>query len=298
LNLNQLKIFYACGRHHTFSDAAEEIFLTQPAVTMQIRELEGYLGIDLFHRTGKRIELTEAGRILLKYARKIFDLATAAETSIMQIKDLKTGTLLIGTNKVYIKYVMPSIVSSFQEKYPGIHVNLYGGSASEIIESLINHKIELGIVPAKPPYPPQLKVIPFTQEELVLGLAPNHPLNKKRSISIQDLAHEPLVIREKGSYTREIILDRYRKAKIKPRILTEANSWDFIKEQVASGNGIAFLAEWTLKEELAAGSLKTRILTEGPFTFNVDIVCLKRRSISPSAQVFIDLLIKSKRGSD
>jgi len=295
LNLNQLKIFYTCGKHHTFSDAAEELFLTQPAVTMQIRHLEDYFNMKLFHRHRKRIELTEAGKILFDYAQKIFDLAALAESSMRQLQDLKTGVLKIGTNKVYIKYMMPSIVSSFQKKYPEMHVNLYGGSSAEIVKSLIDHNIEFGVIPAKSSYPPQIKVLPFTHEELVLTLARDHPLNKKRKISIKDLAGEPLIIREKGSYTREIILERYRKAKIEPRIISEANNWDFIKEQAASGNGIAFLAEWTLKEEMAAGFLKTRILTEGPFKFNVDIVCLRDRSLSPSAKVFLDLLLESRK---
>lgn len=295
LNLNQLRIFYACGKHQTFSDAAEELLLTQPAVTIQIRELEAYLGMGLFHRRGKRIELTEAGRILFKYAQKIFDLAALAERSMWQLKDLKTGILKVGTNKVYIRYMMPRVVSSFQEKYPAVQVSLYGGSSAEIVKSLIDHNIELGVIPAKSSYPPQLKVIPFTQEELVLALARDHPLNRKPKISLEDLAKESLVIREKGSYTREIILDRYREAKIKPHILTEANSWDFIKEQVISGNGIAFLAEWTLKEELAAGSLNTRVISEGPFRFSVDIVYLKKRSISPLAEAFISLLLETKK---
>lgn len=295
LNLNQLRIFYACGKHQTFSDAAEELLLTQPAVTIQIRELEAYLGMGLFHRRGKRIELTEAGRILFKYAQKIFDLAALAERSMWQLKDLKTGILKVGTNKVYIRYMMPRVVSSFQEKYPAVQVSLYGGSSAEIVKSLIDHNIELGVIPAKSSYPPQLKVIPFTQEELVLALARDHPLNRKPKISLEDLAKESLVIREKGSYTREIILDRYREAKIKPHILTEANSWDFIKEQVIAGNGIAFLAEWTLKEELAAGSLNTRVISEGPFRFSVDIVYLKKRSISPLAEAFISLLLETKK---
>ncbi len=269
--------------------------MTQPAVTIQIRELEAYLGMGLFHRRGKRIELTEAGRILFKYAQKIFDLAALAERSMWQLKDLKTGILKVGTNKVYIRYMMPRVVSSFQEKYPTVQVSLYGGSSAEIVKSLIDHNIELGVIPAKSSYPPQLKVIPFTQEELVLALARDHPLNRKPKISLEDLAKESLVIREKGSYTREIILDRYREAKIKPHILTEANSWDFIKEQVIAGNGIAFLAEWTLKEELAAGSLNTRVISEGPFRFSVDIVYLEKRSISPLAKAFISLLLETKK---
>jgi DNA-binding transcriptional LysR family regulator len=294
LNLNQLRIFYACGRHHTFSDAAEELFLTPPAVTIQIRELEAFLDMALFHRHKKRIELTEAGELLFKYAEKIFDTVALAERSMGQLKDLKKGSLNIGVNRVFTQYMMPSICELFRKDHPDIHVRLYDGSSNEIIRYLVDHKIELGLVAARPKYPTQLEVIPFSREELVLALAKDHPLTRKKKISINDLKNELLIIREKGSGTREVILNKYSEAKIEPRILIESNNWSFLKEQVAYGNGISFLAESMIKEELAAGSLKTRILTEGPFEFTTVIVYPKNRFLSLSAEAFLNILIKKK----
>ena len=294
LNLNQLRIFLACGKHRSFSEAAEALFLTQPAVTMQIKQLEAYFEIGLFHRHGRTIELTEPGRILFEYAQKIFKIAESAEKAILELKDLRTGILRVGTLKIYAKYMMPPLISSYQEKYPGIHVVLDEGSSTEITRSLIDYKNELGLISSESSYPPQFEVIPYTQERMVLVLGRGHPLNKKRKICLSDLAQEPLIVREKGSVSRQIILNKYREAKIKPHILTEATNLEFIIEQVQSGKGITFTAEWAVKDELARGSLKIRSLTEGPFLINVEIAYLKNRILSPAARAFMDLLIEKK----
>jgi DNA-binding transcriptional LysR family regulator len=292
MNMNQLKIFYISGKSQSFSAAAEELYLTQPAVTMQIRQLEHYFQVPLFHRHGKRIELTEAGRLLFGYARKIFDLTAAAEQAVWELKALEKGTLKIGTTKTYAKHLMPALISSFREQHPGVHVILDEGSSAEIAHSLLVHKNELALI-AKESYPPLLKVISFAQEELVLILGRYHPLTKIRKLALQDLAREPLIIRERGSGTRDIILDHFRAAKIKPSILTEAGNVDFIKELVETGKGISFVVRSAVAEELKRGALRTRALVEGPFYLNVDIVYLKNRSLSPTAQAFLDLLLKN-----
>lgn len=289
MNLNQLKIFYVSGKLQSFSAAAGELLISQPAVTMQIRELETYYNLRLFNRHGKRVELTEAGRILFGYAKKIFDLTAQAERAIWELKDLEAGTLKIGTTKTYAKHFMPALISSFQEKHPGVHVILSEGSSAEISNSLIVHKNELGLI-ARLTYPPQLKVLSFSREELVLILRRNHPLTRLRKISLTDLAREPLIIREKGSGTRDVVLEKYREARIKPSILTEASNVDFIKELVETGNGISFVVKSAVQEELRRGTLKTRALVEGPFYLNVDIVYLINRNLSPSAQAFLELL--------
>jgi DNA-binding transcriptional LysR family regulator len=292
LNLNQLKIFYVSGKQQSFSAAAEELFLTQPAVTMQVRQLEDYFQMPLFHRHGKKIELTEAGRLLHRFARKIFDLTAAAERAVWELKELETGTLKVGTTKTYAKHLMPALISSFQELHPGMRVILDEGSSAEIARSLLVRKNELALI-AKASYPPPLKVLGFSQEELVLIMARFHPLAKNRKLSLRDLAREPLIIREKGSGTRDIVLDKYREARIKPSILTEAGNVDFIKELVETGKGISFVVRSAVEEELQRGTLKTRPLAEGPFHLNVDIVYLKNRALSPAAQAFLEILLRA-----
>jgi DNA-binding transcriptional LysR family regulator len=136
-------------------------------------------------------------------------------------------------------------------------------------------------------------VLSFAQEELVLIMGRFHPLARSRRLSLRDLGREPLILREKGSGTRDIILEKYREARLKPSILTEAGSVDFIKELVETGKGISFVVRSAVEEELQRGALKTRPLAEGPFYLNVDIVYLKNRTLSPAAQAFLEILMRT-----
>ncbi len=294
LNLNQLRIFYYCGKHRTFSEAADALFLTQPTVTMQIKKLEADIGIDLFHRLGRTMELTEPGRNLFEYADKIFLLAEEAKNTVQKFKDVKTGVLRIGTLKFYARNMMSTLISAYQEKYPGIQVALDEGSSMEITRSLVDHKNELGLIAAASPFPPQLTVIPHFQEELALVLPSNHPLSEKKKIYLEDLANEALIIRERGAVSREFIMDKFREAKIVPHILTEASNLVFIVEQVQAGKGISFMAKSILNGQFKRRSLKIRSLAEGPFMINVVIAYRKNRVLSPGARAFMDLMITRK----
>lgn len=294
MNLNQLRIFFFCGKHRTFSEAAKKLFLSQPAVTMQIKQLEAHLGIALFRRSGKTMQMTDAGHILFEYAQKIFDLTEAAENAVKELKELKIGDLKIGTLYIYARFMMPPLISSYQTKYPGVRVDLDEGSSDEIAQSLIDYKNELGLIAAKSPVPPQLAVIPYCRDELVLVLASDHPLNKKRKICLADLAKEPLLIQRKGSFSREFILHKYQEAGIEPRILIEARNLAFIIEQVEAGKGVSFTSIWAFKDRIERGTLKIQTLSEGPFWINISIAYRKNRVLSPAAQAFMNLMIERK----
>ncbi len=296
LNLNQLRIFYFCGKHRTFSEAAGALFLTQPTVTIQIKQLEADLGIGLFHRRGRTMELTEPGRNLFEYAQKIFLLAEEAKKTVQKFKDVQTGVLRIGTLKFYARNMMSALVSAYQGQYPGIQVVLDEGNSQEITNSLVDHQNELGLIAVAAPAPPQLKVIPYFQEELVLVLPSNHPLCEKKLIHLDDLAQESLIVRERGALSREFILDKYREARIVPRILTEASNLVFIVEQVRAGKGISFMAKSVLEGQLKRGSLKIRSLAGGPLMIDVDIAYLKNRTLSPAAHAFVEMMIAGRNG--
>ncbi len=291
LNLNHLRIFFICGQKLTFSEAADALFLSTPAVTMQMKQFEASLGIDLFQHRKRTIELTETGRILFEHAKNIFKLTAIAENSIAEIKGLKKGDLRIGTLHIYNRYVMSPLISAYQEKYPDIRVSLDEGNSADIIRSLIDRKNDLALITA---VDPRLEAIPHFQEELVLALPGGHPLCRKRRISMADLSKEPLLIQQKGSISREFILAKYREAKIEPHIVSEAKNFAFIIEQVEAGKGISFFVKWILKDQLKRGTLKIRPLAEGPFLINVDIAYLKNRILSPAASAFIDLMIERR----
>ena len=294
LNLNHLRIFYHCAKHRTFSEAAEVLFLSQPAVTMQIKQLESHLGMDLFHRHSKTIKLTEIGDMLFEYTQRIFELTESAENAVKELKNLKTGNLRIGSVHIYARLMMPSLILDFQLQHPGIRVFLDEGSSDDITQSLIDYKNELGLISAKTSSYTQLEVIPLFQRELVLILAGSHPLNRKDKICLADLADEPLIVQRKGAISRESILHKYQEAGIVPPILIEARNYEFIIEQVQAGKGISFISAWGFKDQLERGTLKMRTLAEGPFLINVDIAHLKKRALSPAARAFMDLLLVRK----
>ncbi len=295
INLNQLRIFYFCGKHRTFSEAAAALCLTQPTVTIQIKQLESDLGIELFHRRGRTMELTEPGRNLFEYAQKIFLLAEEAKNTVQKFKDLKIGVLRIGTLKFYARNMMSALISAYQEKYPGIQVILDEGNSLEITRNLIDRTNELGLIAVATSPPPQLEVISHFREELVLVLPSHHPLNEKKKIYLKDLANEPLIVREKGALSRDFIMDKYREAKLIPRILIEASNLTFIVEQVRAEKGISFMAKSVLEGQLKRGSLKIRSLAEGPFFIAVDIAYLKNRTLSSAAQAFIEIMIAAEK---
>ena len=294
INLNHLRTFFFCGKHRTFSEAAEALFLSTPAVTMQMKQLEASLGIDLFLRHRNSIALTDTGLMILEYARKIFELAEAVENTIEEIKALKIGDLRVGTLRIYAGYIMPSLIASYQEKYPGVHVLLDEGGATEIARSIIENKNELGLIPATDPVHPQLQLTPCFQEELVLILPRGHHLCQKREICIADLAREPLLLRQRGTSSREFIFEKFREAGIETHIITETKNVPFIIEQVQAGKGITLMPKSPLKELIKYRPLEVRSLAEDPILININIVYLKNRVLSPAAQAFMELLLENR----
>ncbi len=293
LNFNQLKIFLICGKHRTFSEAAKKLFLSQPAVTMQIKQLEAYLGTELFSRGGKTVQMTNAGRILFEYAQKIFDLTEAGENAVKELNKLKTRDLKIGTLYIYARFMLQSLISQYQTKYPCVHVVMDEGNSDEITQSLLDYKNDLGLISAKSPAPRQLEIIPYCRDELVLILPRNHRLSKKSKIFLTDLANEPLLIQRRG-VAREMILQKYQEAGISPNTLIEASNLGFLIEQVEAGEGISFTSIWAVKDRIERGTLTIRTLADGPYFIDISVAYLKNRILSPSAVAFIDLLIEQK----
>jgi len=314
LNLNQLRIFFFCCKHSTFSEAADALCLSQPAVTVQIKQLEALCGIDLFHHHRKSIELTAAGRVLFDYAQKIFDLTESAENAIQTLKNTKTSTLSIGALKIYARFLLPALKLYYQRKHPGMRVVFDEGNTQEIIRNLFSNKDELGLFSIVKTLPPQLKIIPYSQEEMFLFLANDHPLSSKGRISVKDLANIPLVVRERGSVSREVILTKYREVGIQPGPLIEVKNiasiidevqagrgisfiaeWSFMSERIQAGKkGVSFIAEWALKEQVSRGALQIRSLCDEHFFINVVIAYLKDTILSSAALEFIDLLLEKK----
>ena len=231
LNFNQLRIFYQTARYLSCITAAKNLYITQPAVTAQLKVFEEFCNLKLFKKKGRKIHLTDEGKTLYDYASRIFEYEKEVEDAIEEMRELKRGVLRLGTTKAYARYFMPFMITSFRQAYPHIKIHLDEGSSLDMIHSLLDFKNEVAII-ARAEENPNVCFIPFSHEELVLILSPNHHLARKRVISFDDLSEEPIIMKEKGSGTRKLVNELFRQKGLIPNILMETSNTEFIKQLV------------------------------------------------------------------
>ena len=204
LNLNQFRGFYEAARSGSFTAAARKLFITQPAITAQMKAFEDQCNLKLFKKKGRRLYLTDEGTTLYEYARRIFEYEREVEDVIEEMRKLKRGILRLGTSKAYARYFMPFLISSFREAYPHIKVYLDEGSSLDIIRSLLDLKNEVAVI-ARLEDNPNVTFLPFKQNRLALILAPNHRLAGRKKVSLEELADDPMIMKEMGSGTRKVV---------------------------------------------------------------------------------------------
>jgi len=294
LNLKQLEAFYLVVKRKSFTRAAEELNVTQPAVTIQVKSLEKSLNLKLIQQAGRRMQLTEAGDLLYQYAEKIFDLVSDVKEKMKDFKKLMRGTLQIGTTKNYARYIMPSLLSTFQKRFPRIKVILDEGNSEDMAKSVLEMKNELALI-AELNLDRKIKSIFFLTVEFVLVASPEHRFSQRKSISLRELNGEPVILREKGSGLRAAVLRKFQEYGIWPSVITEASSLDFIVGYVKQNRGVSFMFEPDIKEELGKGTLKTIPIEEGNIMFFTDIIYLMEKPLSPPAQAFLNMVTELKR---
>ena len=240
LNFNQFRIFYYVARHLNFTRAAADLFISQPAVTAQMKAFEEYCGFKVFKKKGRKNWLTDEGRTLFEYASNIFGLEKDIEGVIEDMRQLKRGVLRIGTTKAYARYFMPLMLSAFHGQFPNIKIELNEGGSRDMALSLLEFKNEVAVI-ARTGNIEGLEYIPFSQEEMVLIAAPDHPLTRQDAINFEMLAEVPFIMKDRGSGTRRLVDDLFEKTGCKPDILMEVSNSEFIKELVHRGDGVSLL---------------------------------------------------------
>ena len=299
LNLNQLRAFYEGARHQSFTEAARRLFVTQPAVTAQVKSLENQCGLRLFKKKGRNVYLTDEGRALYECVKRIFDCEKEIEELVEDMRQLKRGILRLGTTKAYARYFMPFLISGFREAFPHIKVCLDEGSSLDMVRSLANLRNEVAVI-AKVEDDPEVAFIPFSQEELVLIVAPDHGLAQKKTVSVEDLLDTPIIMKEVGSGTRKRVNDLFSQSRFVPTILMETSNTEFIKQLVQRGDGISFVVREAVAAELKEKKLATVSLTGERMYLDVSIAYLKHQHLSPPARAFVEMLTKmiSKQTED
>jgi len=293
INFNQFRIFYYAAKNLNFTRAAQELFISQPAVTVQIKAFEEFCGLKLFKKRGRRTWLTDEGQTLYNFAKTVITIEKEIENTLDNMRKLKQGILKIATTKAYARYFMPLMLSSFHAKYPDIKIELNEGSSLDMTRSLLDFKNEVGII-AKAGNVPGIRLIPFSREEMAMIVAPSHPWARRGSISLKELAAEPFIMKEVGSGTRRLVDRLYKKKPFRPNILMETSSTEFIKQLVQRGDGVSILVKAAVATELKAKKLAT-VSLKGPVQYlDVSIAYLKNQPLSLPANAFIDILKKLK----
>ena len=288
VNLNQLRAFFLAAREKSITKAAKALYITQPAVSIQIKSLEEALQLKLFRKCGKDLEITDAGKVLYGYAEKIFLTVGEMEHVLKGYADLTQGSLTMGTTRSFARHLMPALLSKFQEEFPGVKVYLEVGSSQEIADRLLEFKYDLGII-GRLKYSNKLRSVPYGKEEFCLVTPPHHKFAGRQEVSLQELKEEPIIIRENGSGSRHAILSLLRSHGVKPSVLLEAGSFEFIKEYISKGRGISFLYKPEFQLEAKMGLLKPVPIREGPIFIQSDIVFPKDVELSPPAKAFLRL---------
>ncbi len=251
------KVFIAVAENMSFSKAAEELFISQPAVTKHIKELETKLNITLFERKGNRIYLTHAGQLTYDFLKKIKQQYREMEFQLGRLNDSFKGTLRMGASSTVSQYVIPAVVAAFHKKYPEINFYLFNGNSFEMEQKLLKNEIDLALVENESSHS-NLKYTDFLQDEIVAVTGSSSLFAKKKNLSLSDMKKLPIVLREKGSGTLEVIKNALLKNKINLEtlnILIHLGSTEAIKNFLPNFEGIALLSEKSIEKELLLKSL-------------------------------------------
>ena len=266
MNFNQLRIFYSVAKNGSVTLAAKELFLTQPAVSIQIHLLEEDYNVKLFNRSGKGITITEEGKLLLSYAERIFNLSDEMEEALRQMKSLDRGKLKIGSSRTIGSYYLPQLFETFKLKYPDIEIHMDISNSSQVIEEILSFQNDIGFIGIDH-FDKNLVLKPFIKERLVLITPPDHELAHKKAISFRELDGQKMIMREKGSGTVELIKQELIKNKVSVETVMELGSNEAIKRAVEAGLGISIISNNVVKREKDQGRIKVL-----HFSDNKDII--------------------------
>lgn len=253
----RLKVFQTVAQRLSFTRAASELFITQPAVTKHIKEIENQLGVQLFKRNGSSISITDAGAVLLRYADKITQTYAEMETELAQLNNLEAGVLHIGASTTVAQTILPKLLALFKKTYPAINFTFTQANTDVITQHVSAEKVDIAIVEGAAHYP-QIAYAPFAKDEIVLVTRANNQLSKKAEITPKQLLNIPLVLREAGSGTLDVIFNALDSVGISPKDLQieiQLESSIAIKQYLLYSETATFLSIQSVFSELKYNEL-------------------------------------------
>lgn len=282
------------GREGSVTAAAEVLHLTQPAVSMQLRQLEEQLELTMFETVGRRLQITEPGRELVRLAVELLARLDDLEETARSLRGVGHGRVRLGVVST-AKYFAPRLLAQFLKMHAGLEFKLTVHNRAEIIDQLQSYAVDLGIM-GQPPEDMPLEGTPFAPNPLVALAAPSHPLSLRRGLRPEDLADQPFIVRETESGTRNA-MDRYfADHEVKIRHVMEADSNETIKQSVMAGIGLGFLSLHTVRAELAAGRIAVLDVFGLPLRRQWYVVHSRQRRLTPAAEEFLQYLLREADG--
>ncbi len=280
----QLRVFSEVARHLSFARAAQALHLTPPAVTMQVKELEGHVGLPLFERSGRQVALTTVGEYMLVHARKILATLKDAEDTAARLQKLEAGTLVIGMVST-AKYFLPHLLAEFRHEHPAIEIRLAVGNREQLVRMLHANEVDIAIM-GRPPQELATRAEPFAAHPHVFVAAADHPLVRMAPLPVEALQEQDFIVRETGSGTRAAMERFLTDARVQPHVTMEMASNETIKQAVMAGMGLSFLSLHTLGLELDNKLIAVLEVQGAPVLRAWNVVHTLSKLLAPAAEAF------------
>ncbi|HVS78579.1 MAG TPA: LysR family transcriptional regulator [Steroidobacteraceae bacterium] len=297
MNLHHLSIFAAIAETGSLTASARKLHISQPALSRELRTLEVRLGVTLFERHAKGMRPTHAGEVLSRYASRLFELERAAEAAMREIAGAFHGRLSLGASNTIGTYLLPRVLAALRRERPNVQVALFVGNTEQVSQGVDDMRFALGFIEG-PLHRKGLHATTFRQDEIVPVACADHPLLRKRRLRIADLSAQPLLVREPGSGTRELITATLRRYGIAEGATMEFGSTEALKRAAVHGGGIAWLPRICMVNELREGALRELPLRQLRIVRPLMALSRKGAPLEPVARAFLEQLRKVSEEGD
>ncbi len=291
MDFRQLEMFHAVAENSSFTLAGRQLFVAQSAVSRKVRLLEEELGEKLFKRVNKRIFLTSSGEVMLRYTRRIFQDLRNASLEVADIAQLNKGTISIGSGMTACMYLLPPIIEKFQTRLPKLEIRVVTGTPETLISQILNGSVDMGVL-TLPVHGPDLEVVPFVTEELVVVTSPWHRFAKRRNVRAEGLKGCPMLLSNAGTATRRLIDDYFERLGLQPKIVMESESVATIKPLVRINLGVSLLPLRAVSGEAKRGELHYLRVRNEKITREIGLV-VHKSDYKPKALLELMALFRS-----
>jgi DNA-binding transcriptional LysR family regulator len=292
MDLRHLKLFCLVVDLHSFSLAAEEVHITQPAASLQIRSLERELGTRVLDRSSREIIPTDAGEVLYRYAKQILELDEQSRIEIGNLGDLLGGRITVGSSTGPGEHILPTLIARFREQWPRVEISLRVTDTSEVIDRVLDRELEVGVVGALA-HSKELVARPLARDEIVFICAPDHPWAARGEVGFDEFLREPLIVQQTGAGIRAVFDDNLRQRGIRPtelNIVLEMGLNESAKHAVMAGAGVSYMSKFAVRTEVEHKTLAVVRVKDFRILRDFYFVHSRHKVLSSAAQAFLEYL--------